>query len=107
MVTASANACAEDGNLKIHSATTDMRHTCCVCRPQSSLKLSKLRAPSLRDQGCMHDVLRALMHVQLRDADVASAELVEEKRLSRELSAQVQDFTEGTCEDDAFHAIPG
>ena len=34
-------------------------------------------------------------HVQLRDADVASAELVEEKRLSRELSAQVQTFTEG------------
>jgi len=35
------------------------------------------------------------MHAQLRDADVASAELVEEKRLSRALSAQVQDFTEG------------
>ena len=47
------------------------------------------------------------MHAQLRDADVASAELVEEKRLSRELSAQVQDFTEGACADDAFHALPG
>ncbi len=35
------------------------------------------------------------MHVQSRDADVASAELIEEKRLSRELSAQVQEFTEG------------
>lgn len=33
--------------------------------------------------------------MQLRDADVASAELVEEKRLSRELSAQVHNFTEG------------
>ena len=49
----------------------------------------------------------ALMPVQLRDADVASAELVEEKRLSRELSAQVQDFTEGAGADDAFHALPG
>ena len=36
------------------------------------------------------------MHVQLRDADVASAELVEEKRLSRELSTQVQEFLQGT-----------
>ena len=35
------------------------------------------------------------MHAQLRDADVASAELVEEKRLSRSLSAQVQEFTDG------------
>ena len=38
---------------------------------------------------------------------MASAELVEEKRLSRELSAQVQDFTEGACADDTFHALPG
>ena len=37
---------------------------------------------------------------------MASAELVEEKRLSRELSAQVQDFTEGKCGDVAFHALP-
>lgn len=35
------------------------------------------------------------MRFQSRDADVASAELIEEKRLSRELSAQVHDFTEG------------
>ena len=35
------------------------------------------------------------MYVQLRDADVANAELVEEKRLSRELSAQVQEFIQG------------
>ncbi|CAK0771701.1 hypothetical protein CVIRNUC_003887 [Coccomyxa viridis] len=40
-------------------------------------------------------VLTTLYFLKLRDADVASAELVEEKRLSRELSAQVQDFTEG------------
>ena len=42
------------------------------------------------------EVCRA-MHVQLRDADVASAELVEEKRLSRELSSQVQEFLKGRC----------
>ena len=38
---------------------------------------------------------RRAMFVQLRDADVANAELVEEKRLSRELSAQVQEFIQG------------
>lgn len=37
------------------------------------------------------------MHAQLRDADVASAELVEEKRLTRELTAQVQEFLQGRC----------
>lgn len=38
-----------------------------------------------------------MLRLQLRDADVANAELVEEKRLSRELSAQVQEFIQGRC----------
>ncbi|CAL5228018.1 g11080 [Coccomyxa viridis] len=40
-------------------------------------------------------VVTFLFFLKLRDADVANAELVEEKRLSRELSAQVQEFIQG------------
>ena len=73
-------------------------HTHCLDRLSNSLLRSLCIMRLSVHQGCNAFTLKwRAMYVQLRDSDVANAELVEEKRLSRELSAQVQEYIQGEC----------